>query len=93
VVLGSILASMAGFGTAGAAVGGLLGGMSGDEVVQETSQFIHHSIAAGKTVFVVEADPAPLDAAKAVCRSAGADIHDLVPSEAREFHDQAVAVQ
>ncbi len=89
-VLASFLASMAGFGSAGAAVGGLLGAMAADETIEQTVRFIHHAVAGGEAVIVVQTDARSHDSAVLFCQSAAGRIHELKPAESSQLNGRSI---
>jgi hypothetical protein len=81
VVIGGMLATAAGFAGAGAAVGGLLGAMTGLGVSEDEAMYYEQQFKEGKAIVTVKAGERADDAVKVIRRHGGFVRRDEIPPD------------
>jgi hypothetical protein len=81
ILVGGILASAVGFAGAGAAVGGILGAMTGLGISQDEATYYDEQFKAGKAIVTVRANELADDAVAAIRKHGGFTRRDEVPPD------------
>jgi len=91
IVIGGMLATAAGFAGAGAAVGGLLGAMTGLGISEDEARYYEQQFKEGKAIVTVQAGERADDVVKIIRRHGGFVRRDEIPPDGPQVQPPLIA--